>query len=87
MWKCENVKMENRQRSSTKNAALSTAAQFHGPYFDCSAAGWGYPEPYTRTMFSILGIAVTGNKNYSGASESIGHWLKIKQTGHIFFGT
>jgi len=27
-------------------------------------ANWGFPEPYTRNlMFSILGIAVSENKN------------------------
>jgi hypothetical protein len=36
----------------------------HGPYRGLPrAAGWGYPEPYTRDiMISSLGILTTGNK-------------------------
>ena len=36
----------------------------HGPFHGLPrTAGWGYPEPYTRDLlFSILGIAVTGDQ-------------------------
>ena len=56
----------------------------HGPFQGLPrTAGWGYPEPYTRDlMFSILGIAVSGNKKLI---ESIGRVLETlakNQTKH-----
>ena len=48
-----------------KKAALEVLLyNAHGPYQGLPrTAGWGYPEPYTRDlMFSILGIAVSGNQ-------------------------
>src|ERR1035437_7531737 len=47
-----------------KKAALEVLLHnAHGPYMGLPrTAGWGYPEPYTRDlMFSIFGIAVSGN--------------------------
>jgi len=49
---------------NAKEAALKVLLHnAHGPYFGLPrTAGWGYPEPYTRDlMFSIFGIAVSGN--------------------------
>ena len=49
-------------------------------------AGWGYPEPYTRDlMFSILGIAVTGNKKLLDSIRKVLEKLAENQTerGHI----
>ena len=48
-----------------KNAAIKVLLHnAHGPYRGLPrAAGWGYPEPYTRDlMISSLGILITGNK-------------------------
>jgi len=49
-------------------------------------AGWGYPEPYTRDlMFSIFGIAVSGNKQLMESIKRVLETLAINQTplGHI----
>ncbi|MEQ8474331.1 MAG: glycoside hydrolase 100 family protein [Marinoscillum sp.] len=49
-------------------------------------AGWGYPEPYTRDlMFSILGIATTGNKELMASIRKTLEALAKNQTlrGHI----
>jgi hypothetical protein len=49
-------------------------------------AGWGYPEPYTRDlMFSILGIAVTGNKKLLNSIRKVLETLAKNQStlGHI----
>ena len=57
---------ENRQAiEEAKRAAVEVLLHnAHGPYHGLPrTAGWGYPEPYTRDlMFSILGIAVSGNQ-------------------------
>lgn len=48
-----------------KDAALEVLLHnAHGPYRGLPrAAGWGYPEPYTRDiMISSLGILTTGNE-------------------------
>jgi hypothetical protein len=48
-----------------KNAAIKVLLHNrHGPYRGLSrAAGWGYPEPYTRdVMVSALGILISGNE-------------------------
>jgi hypothetical protein len=48
-----------------KEAAIKVLLHnVHGPYRGLPrAAGWGYPEPYTRDlMISSLGILITGNK-------------------------
>ena len=59
----------------------------HGPYHGLPrTAGWGYPEPYTRDlMFSILGIAVTENKQLLNSIRRVLETLAINQTerGHI----
>ncbi|MEK7720125.1 MAG: glycoside hydrolase 100 family protein [Bacteroidota bacterium] len=81
--------MENRQEiEDAKNAALEVLLHnSHGPYFGLPrTAGWGYPEPYTRDlMFSILGIAVTGNKKLLGSIRKVLEALAKNQTnrGHI----
>lgn len=49
-------------------------------------AGWGYPEPYTRDlMFSILGIAVSGNQKLLVSIRNVLETLAANQTrrGHI----
>ena len=59
----------------------------HGPFMGLPrTAGWGYPEPYTRDlMFSILGIAVTGNKLLLDSIRKVLEKLAENQTerGHI----
>jgi hypothetical protein len=59
----------------------------HGPYRGLPrTAGWGYPEPYTRDlMFSILGIAVSGNKALLRSIRKVLETLAKNQTlrGHI----
>ncbi len=59
----------------------------HGPFLGLPrTAGWGYPEPYTRDlMFSILGIAVTGNAKLLASIRKVLETLAKNQTnrGHI----
>ena len=46
-------------------------------------AGWGYPEPYTRDlMFSILGIAVSGNQQLIESVRTVLETLAKNQTKH-----
>jgi hypothetical protein len=56
----------------------------HGPYQGLPrTAGWGYPEPYTRDlMFSILGIAVSGNKVLLESIRKVLETLAKNQTEH-----
>jgi len=59
----------------------------HGPFQGLPrTAGWGYPEPYTRDlMFSILGVAVSGNKKLVDSIRKVLETLAKNQTerGHI----
>jgi hypothetical protein len=59
----------------------------HGPFRGLPrTAGWGYPEPYTRDlMFSILGIAVSGNGILLDSIRHVLETLALNQTtrGHI----
>ena len=46
-------------------------------------AGWGYPEPYTRDlMFSVLGIAVSGNQKLLDSIRKVLETLAKTQTEH-----
>ena len=56
----------------------------HGPYMGLPrTAGWGYPEPYTRDlMFSILGIAVSGNKILMDSIRKVLEKLAKNQSEH-----
>ena len=56
----------------------------HGPFQQLPrTAGWGYPEPYTRDlMFSILGIAVSGNKKLMESIRRVLETLAKNQTEH-----
>ncbi len=60
---------------------------YSGPYHGLPrTAGWGYPEPYTRDlMFSILGIAVSGNLKLTESIRRVLETLAKNQTnnGHI----
>jgi len=56
----------------------------HGPFQGLPrTAGWGYPEPYTRDlMFSILGIAVSGNQKLLDSIRRVLETLAKNQTEH-----
>jgi hypothetical protein len=56
----DNSGLVARAKDAAINVLLHNA---HGPYRGLPrAAGWGYPEPYTRDiMISSLGILITGN--------------------------
>ncbi len=71
-----------------KSAALEVLLHnSHGPFHGLPrTAGWGYPEPYTRDlMFSILGIAVSGNGKLLDSIRNVLETLALHQTarGHI----
>jgi hypothetical protein len=68
-----------------KKAALEVLLHnAHGPFHGLPrTAGWGYPEPYTRDlMFSILGIAVSGNRKLIESIRKILKTLAKNQTEH-----
>ena len=83
------MKPENQQAiEEAKKAALEVLIHnAHGPFQGLPrTAGWGYPEPYTRDlMFSILGIAVTGNQKLLDSIRRVLETLAKNQTerGHI----
>ncbi|MDR3653707.1 MAG: glycoside hydrolase 100 family protein [Paludibacter sp.] len=71
-----------------KKAALEVLLHnAHGPFMGLPrTAGWGYPEPYTRDlMFSIFGIAVSGNKSLLESIRKVLKTLAKNQSvhGHI----
>ena len=73
---------------AAKKAALEVLIHnAHGPFHGLPrTAGWGYPEPYTRDlMFSILGIAVSGNQMLLESIRKVLKTLAANQTvhGHI----
>ena len=68
-----------------KKAALEVLLHnAHGPFHGLPrTAGWGYPEPYTRDlMFSILGIAVSGNEKLMHSMRKVLLTLAKNQTAH-----
>ncbi len=69
----------------TRKAALEVLLHnAHGPFHGLPrTAGWGYPEPYTRDlMFSILGIAVSGNQKLLASIRKVLETLAKNQTEH-----
>lgn len=80
--------MKNRvdqEINETKKAALEVLLHnAHGPYMALPrTAGWGYPEPYTRDlMFSILGIAVSGNEKLMNIMRCVLETLAKNQSEH-----
>jgi hypothetical protein len=80
--------MQNTDREeirAAKNAALEVLLHnAHGPFHGLPrTAGWGYPEPYTRDlMFSILGIAVSGNQKLITSIRRVLETLAKNQTEH-----
>lgn len=80
----ENLKSIN----SAKDAAIAVLLHnSKGPFLDLPrTAGWGYPEPYTRDlMFSVLGIAVSGNSQLLASIRKVLETLAENQSekGHI----
>ena len=77
----ENWKEIEEARKAALEVLLHNA---HGPFQGLPrTAGWGYPEPYTRDlMFSILGIAVTGNKKLLESIRKVLETLAKNQTRH-----
>ena len=74
-----------KEIEEAKNAALEVLLHnAHGPYHGLPrTAGWGYPEPYTRDlMFSILGIAVSGNQKLLDSIRKVLETLAKNQTEH-----
>lgn len=82
--KTENVQQIEQARNAALEVLLHNA---HGPFHGLPrTAGWGYPEPYTRDlMFSILGIAVSGNQKLLDSIRKVLETLAKNQTvhGHI----
>lgn len=85
------MKTQNENRNEierAKKAALEVLIHnANGPFNGLPrTAGWGYPEPYTRDlMFSILGIAVSGNLMLMDSIRNVLKTLAENQTerGHI----
>jgi transposase len=80
----KNRELTDRAKEAAIEVMLHNA---HGPYRGLPrAAGWGYPEPYTRDiMISSLGILTTGNKklirSLRKAMEAAAH--NQSRLGHI----
>ncbi len=68
-----------------KHAALRVLLHnIRGPYRGLPrAAGWGYPEPYTRDiMISSLGMLASGNAQLIGSLRRVLETLARNQTSH-----
>jgi len=79
---------DKKEIEAATNAALEVLLHnAHGPFHGLPrTAGWGYPEPYTRDLiFSILGIAVSGNQKLLDSIRRVLETLAKNQTvhGHI----
>ncbi len=77
----KNLQLVDEAKKSALEVLLHNA---HGPFHNLPrTAGWGYPEPYTRDMmFSILGIAVSGNKKLTDSVQTVLETLAKNQTEH-----
>jgi hypothetical protein len=83
--------MEKRNRrlvEQAKEAAIEVLLHnAHGPYRGLPrAAGWGYPEPYTRDlMISSLGVLVSGNEKLMKSLRRVLETLAKNQShlGHV----
>jgi hypothetical protein len=79
------MKINSQEIEDAKKAALEVLLHnAHGPYMGLPrTAGWGYPEPYTRDlMFSIFGIAVSGNKKLLDSIRKVLETLAKNQSEH-----
>jgi len=78
-------KIDWQEIEAAKKAALEVLLHnAQGPFHGLPrTAGWGYPEPYTRDlMFSIFGIAVTGNQQLIESIRNVLLTLAKNQTDH-----
>jgi hypothetical protein len=76
---------DQQEIDEAKRAAVEVLLHnAHGPYRGLPrTAGWGYPEPYTRDlMFSIFGIAASGNRELLKSIRRVLETLSINQTEH-----
>jgi len=76
---------DQQEIEEAKKAAIEVLLHnAHGPYRGLPrTAGWGYPEPYTRDlMFSIFGIAVSGNRKLLESIRRVLETLSLNQTEH-----
>jgi hypothetical protein len=72
--------IEDAQKAAIEVLLHNTHGPFHGLP---RTAGWGYPEPYTRDlMFSIFGIAVSGNQKLMESIRIVLETLAKNQTEH-----
>jgi glycogen debranching enzyme len=79
----DRLKIEEAKSAATEVLLNNANGPFNGLP---RTAGWGYPEPYTRDlMFSVFGIAVTGNKVLLASIRNVLLTLAGNQTihGHI----
>ena len=70
---------------AARNAAIEVLHHnMHGPFHGLPrTAGWGYPEPYTRDLlFSILGIAVSGDQKLWASIRKVLETLAKNQSKH-----
>ncbi len=77
--------VNRKEIEAAKKAALEVLLHnAHGSYHGLPrTAGWGYPEPYTRDlMFSIFGIAVSGNQKLIEGIRRVLETLAKNQTKH-----
>lgn len=80
MKSADKVEIEEAKKASLKVLLHNAHGPFHGLP---RTAGWGYPEPYTRDlMFSILGIAVSGNQKLLDSIRKVLQTLAHNQTNH-----
>src|SRR5580698_2814615 len=76
---------DRQEIERAKKAALEVLLyNANGPFQGLPrTAGWGYPEPYTRDlMFSIFGIAVSGNQLLIESIRKVLQTLAENQTRH-----
>ena len=76
---------DRHEIETAKKAAIEVLHHnAHGPYHGLPrTAGWGYPEPYTRDLlFSILGIAVSGDQDLLASIRKVLETLAKNQSKH-----
>ena len=76
---------DQKEIEEDKKAAIEVLIHnSHGSYHGLPrTAGWGYPEPYTRDlMFSVFGIAVSGNQKLLESIRKVLETLAKNQTEH-----
>lgn len=77
--------IEKQEIEKAKKAALEVLLHnVHGTFHNLPrTAGWGYPEPYTRDLLlSILGIAVSGNRELLKSTQTVLETLAKNQSTH-----